>query len=121
MSVKAIGVLCPLCGDTTGTATVTIDPGEREITSGPPDTWHPGSPPGIDQIEDLEWDCDCRQQLSDLFAYPLPHTLLWHGQQKTPRDFALQWYDASGEDNVSIDLVPEPDLDYDEPDHYYED
>ena len=48
-----VTVDCPLCGNP---ITCTMDPGEPMVTSGPPDAWYPGSPPGV---EDWDLSCNC--------------------------------------------------------------
>lgn len=46
-------VPCPVCERPVD---CWIDPGERASRSGSPESWHPGTPP---ELEDFDGDCEC--------------------------------------------------------------
>lgn len=48
----SVTVPCPICEQPVD---CWIDPGEPAITSGPSDSWYPGSPPGLDDFD----GCEC--------------------------------------------------------------
>lgn len=60
-----VRVSCPVCE--IGKVSCLMDPGEEAITTGPSDSWYPGFPPSLDEIEP---DCLCSESgLVDAEAY----------------------------------------------------
>jgi hypothetical protein len=105
----ATGIPCPLCGGKTGQAEVTIDPGEPMVLYYPDGSGHPGSPPSIEDIEEIEWDCDCRNNLSDLLTLPLIS-----GEGKAAINKVLAIYDEKAYDSIDLDMVDFSEPDYDD-------
>lgn len=59
----SITVKCPRC-DASICAQVRVDPGEPMVRYYPDGSGYPGYPPSIEEIEDIEYDCDCLDEAS---------------------------------------------------------
>lgn len=57
------GVKCPVCGEGVSVR-ANVDPGEPATgMSGPPEYSHPGSGPELHELEDIEFECECRDNI----------------------------------------------------------
>lgn len=94
MGKVTIVVDCPVC-ETPLEAYCSVDPGERMVTSGPSDSWYPGSPPMVDAVESAEYDCACRANLAKMFAF-----------EEVTQKQVLEVYDASIDELVRKEDLP---------------
>lgn len=54
----SVTIQCPRC-DASICAQVKVDPGEPPVYYYRDGSGYPGSPPSIEEIEDIEYECDC--------------------------------------------------------------